>query len=177
MGKFILQESEKEQIRKMYGLINEQITESEYDMLQRRQQTYPQQSYNGARQLGYNEIGDGVIRNPTSSIISDDNTPLPKIDLPDGTYVGYGFEPHPMGISIPNPDNPKQSLNNQGNTFLILKPGGDKFPYGGETGYLVISNHPTNIDTRNDVVTIKDGVAKSNMWGSDFYKILYKQQR
>jgi hypothetical protein len=94
--------------------------------------------------------------------------------LPDGTYIGFGFDPHPMGKSIPHPED-NGPYNNHGNTFLILKPGGSKFPYGGETGYLVISNRSTNIDTTNDVITIKDGVAKSNIWGGDFYKILFKQ--
>ena len=133
-------------------------------------QTSTQQNYSYARQLGYNEIGDGVERNPNAFTASS----LPKINLPDGTYIGFGFDPHPMGKSIPHPED-NGPYNNHGNTFLILKPGGSKFPYGGETGYLVISNRSTNIDTTNDVVTIKDGVAKSNIWGSDFYKILFKQ--
>jgi hypothetical protein len=133
-------------------------------------QTSTQQYYSYARQLGYNEIGDGVERNPNAFTASS----LPKINLPDGTYIGFGFDPHPMGKSIPHPED-NGPYNNHGNTFLILKPGGSKFPYGGETGYLVISNRSTNIDTTNDVITIKDGVAKSNIWGSDFYKILFKQ--
>lgn len=133
-------------------------------------QTSTQQNYSYARQLGYNEIGDGVERNPNAFTASS----LPKINLPDGTYIGFGFDPHPMGKSIPHPED-RGPYNNHGNTFLILKPGGNKFPFGGETGYLVISNRSTNIDTTNDVITIKDGVAKSNTWGSDFYKILFKQ--
>lgn len=134
-------------------------------------QTSPQQNYSYARQLGYNEQGDGVERNPNAF----ESSSLPKINLPDGTYVGFGFDPHPMGKSIPNAED-RGPYNNHGNTFLILKPGGDKFPYGGETGYLVISNRATNIDTTKDVVTIKDGVANSNTWGNSFYKILFKQQ-
>ena len=131
--------------------------------------TSTQQNYSYARQLVYNEIDD-VERNPNAFTASS----LPKINLPDGTYIGFGFCPHPMCKSIPHPED-NGPYNNHGNTFLILKPGGSKFPYGGETGYLVISNRSTNIDTTNDVVTIKDGVAKSNIWGSDFYKILFKQ--
>jgi len=139
-------------------LFNEQINHSS-----------PEQNYRYARQLGYNEIGDGIEKNPNAFSSPD----LPKINLPDGIYIGFGFDPHPMGKSIPNSED-KGPYNNHGNTFLILKSGGNKFPYGGETGYLVISKRNTNIDTTNDVVKIKNGVAKSNTWGDDFFKILYK---
>jgi hypothetical protein len=160
MGKFLITEEEKKYIKSLYEQSSSKLSSH----------VSPQKNYGYARNLGYNEIGDGVERNPNAFSA----TALPKINLPDGTYVGFGFDPHPMGKSIPFAED-KGPYNNRGNTFLILKGGGSKYPYGGNTGYLIISNQATSINTTNDVVTIKDGVASSNMWGNDFYKILYKK--